>query len=346
MNKENVYYVYLHRRLSDNKVFYVGKGKNKRAWDTNKRSTWWKRAYEKHGLIVEIAFDNLDEKTAFLCEKDTILEMRYFGYPLCNMTDGGEGKSGHVQSQETKDKRSKSMAGRKLSEDHRRKISENSKARSHQLSERNTDNAIYSFLHKNGQTFQGTRLQLCTEYSLDNKTLRTLFITNCKVKTSQGWSILKETDNLEDKLVAINSIAKKVRTKPPKKNNTKYLFINKNGDSVYTTRHEFESKYLIKVSALFSTRLSHTTYSWGVAYVGEDYDQALHRIKYSKVENMYNSTDNNVYMFKHISGEVFKGTRLQLIAKYDLGEYARASLSKMFSKTKDNSVYGWALIKE
>lgn len=129
MSIENKFYVYLHRRASDNKVFYVGKGKDKRAYNTCTRNEHWKRVYGKHGLVVEIVFENLSEKEAFSCEIDTILEMKYFDYPLSNKTNGGEGQSGSKQSQETKDKRSLSLCGRKLSDEHKRKIGELSKAR-------------------------------------------------------------------------------------------------------------------------------------------------------------------------------------------------------------------------
>ena len=112
MNYENIFYVYLHRRATDNKVFYVGKGKKKRAWNIYGRNDRWCKTYLKHGLIVEIVFDNLTEYEAFEVEKDTILEMRYFGYPLCNMTDGGEGSNGYKYTQADREKaslRSKSI---------------------------------------------------------------------------------------------------------------------------------------------------------------------------------------------------------------------------------------------
>jgi len=108
MNK-NVFYVYLHRRASDNKVFYVGKGKGKRAYSTFGRNDRWNKTAKKHGLIVEIVFDNLEETEAFQVERDTILEMKYFGYPLVNMTNGGDGISGFKHSVETKRKQSERM---------------------------------------------------------------------------------------------------------------------------------------------------------------------------------------------------------------------------------------------
>lgn len=123
MNKENIFYVYLHRRTTDNKVFYVGKGKKKRAWDKTNRSDYWKYTESKHGIIVEVVFENLTEDEAFQAEKDTILEMRYFGHPLCNFTEGGEGTSGVKQSAETIAKRVKANTGKKRTDETKLKIS-------------------------------------------------------------------------------------------------------------------------------------------------------------------------------------------------------------------------------
>lgn len=120
----NVFYVYLHRRKTDNKVFYVGKGKGKRANSRHGRSDWWKRTVEKHGRVVDIVFDNLSEEDAFQCERDTILEFRYFGHPLVNMTDGGEGMSGHKPSAETLSKRAEKLRGKKRTPEQCKRISE------------------------------------------------------------------------------------------------------------------------------------------------------------------------------------------------------------------------------
>lgn len=90
------YYIYLHCRKSDNKVFYVGKGRKYRAGSRSGRNSRWVNTYKKHGLIVELVFENLTEDEAFELEIDTIKEMRYhFESTMCNMTDGGEGVSGY-----------------------------------------------------------------------------------------------------------------------------------------------------------------------------------------------------------------------------------------------------------
>lgn len=91
-----LHYVYLHRRNSDGQPFYVGKGSGRRAWAANPRSRWWHSVNEKHGRIVEIIKDGLCEKAAHILEVDMIGRLRSSGAALCNMTDGGEGRSGHI----------------------------------------------------------------------------------------------------------------------------------------------------------------------------------------------------------------------------------------------------------
>ena len=114
MNNENVFYVYLHRRKTDNKVFYVGKGKNGRAWHFYNRNGYWNNVKSKHGITVEIVFDNLSEEESLAAEKDTILELTYFGHPLTNLTSGGESP---VFSEESLLKMSISGKGRKRSKE-------------------------------------------------------------------------------------------------------------------------------------------------------------------------------------------------------------------------------------
>ena len=57
---KNDYYVYLHKTL-DGKVFYVGKGRNKRAWEKSGRSKNWREVSE-NGYSIEIHSENLSER--------------------------------------------------------------------------------------------------------------------------------------------------------------------------------------------------------------------------------------------------------------------------------------------
>lgn len=91
---EDKYYVYFHRRLDNNQVFYVGKGCGSRAWQTKGRRTeYWHNIVNKHGYKVEIFANNLTEEDSFKIEIEQIAYHRSIGIELCNMTDGGEGIS-------------------------------------------------------------------------------------------------------------------------------------------------------------------------------------------------------------------------------------------------------------
>ena len=68
-----MFYVYLHRRLDTNEVFYIGKGTKKRAWDRDSRKTQkWKDIVNSVGYSVEIYRDNLTEQEADLLETELI----------------------------------------------------------------------------------------------------------------------------------------------------------------------------------------------------------------------------------------------------------------------------------
>ena len=96
------FFVYLHRRKSNNKVFYVGKGTRHRHKSLWHRSQHWKNIVNKHGYTIEIVQNGMQEWWAFELEKELIL--KYQSHGLCNRTDGGEGASGCVVSEETKKK--------------------------------------------------------------------------------------------------------------------------------------------------------------------------------------------------------------------------------------------------
>ena len=110
------FYVYAHRRKTDNKIYYIGKGKGNRAWNlyTKERNIFWQNTHNKHGTIVEIILDKLTEQEAHSIETEFIL---FYGRKnnstgtLVNMTDGGEGVSGKVFSSEERSKISNRFSG-------------------------------------------------------------------------------------------------------------------------------------------------------------------------------------------------------------------------------------------
>ena len=107
------YCVYRHIRLDKNTPFYVGKGTKKRANWRHQRNVYWHNIVEKHGYIVEIIKECLTEERAFEKEKEFIALYKKYGWCEANFTDGGEGASGRVLSEESKLKMSKSHLGKK-----------------------------------------------------------------------------------------------------------------------------------------------------------------------------------------------------------------------------------------
>jgi len=87
-------YVYRHRRLDDNSIFYIGIGSRKdRAYTKNSRNNYWKNITNKTEYEVEIIADNLSNESAKELE---IFLIKLYGRRdlglgnLVNMTDGGD----------------------------------------------------------------------------------------------------------------------------------------------------------------------------------------------------------------------------------------------------------------
>ena len=127
----NDFYTYAYLR-TDRTPYYVGKGKNDRAYTKNRRH--FKPPKDKSRIIF--LKQNLTEEEAFKHEKYMIA---VFGRKdlgtgiLHNRTDGGEGSSGLIHSDETKIKMSESHTGKTFSENHRKKISEANKNPSEEI---------------------------------------------------------------------------------------------------------------------------------------------------------------------------------------------------------------------
>jgi hypothetical protein len=94
------FYVYLHRTADTDRVFYVGKGRARRAHTRSGRSALWKRIADKHGFVVEFVAQGLTEQAAFALETATIAARK----GLCNFTAGGEGISGYRHTDETRER--------------------------------------------------------------------------------------------------------------------------------------------------------------------------------------------------------------------------------------------------
>lgn len=123
-------YLHIHAGEEGPVIFYVGKGSAVRALSRCNRSSFWKRVAAKYGFETLIHTDDLSEQEAFKLERDLInsIGRRDQGRgTLVNHTDGGDGASGAVRSEETKAKMSAShkgiALGRVLSPEHKANIS-------------------------------------------------------------------------------------------------------------------------------------------------------------------------------------------------------------------------------
>lgn len=94
------HYVYAHKRATDGRIFYVGKGKKRRAWSSSGRSRHWRFVAAKHGFEVAIIKDALPEGCALTLEQIVISRLGLEN--LANATLGGGGAQGWRHSEETK----------------------------------------------------------------------------------------------------------------------------------------------------------------------------------------------------------------------------------------------------
>ncbi len=105
--------VYALVRKDNYKIFYIGKGLKKRAYEKRNRNEHCTRVMNKYGYYVEIIewFDN--EAEAFMLEIEKIKEIGIKN--LTNITIGGEGATGRIPSIESRLKCSIANKGTKPS---------------------------------------------------------------------------------------------------------------------------------------------------------------------------------------------------------------------------------------
>lgn len=115
-NSANDFYVYTWTRPDTEQVFYVGKGRGPRSKNTSRRNKHFLNIINKLATlgmdpIVTHVKDGLFEDEAFELEISLISKYGRIkdGGTLCNMTFGGEGRSGSVNSEESKRKQSASV---------------------------------------------------------------------------------------------------------------------------------------------------------------------------------------------------------------------------------------------
>jgi hypothetical protein len=100
-----MFFTYAHSK-PDGTLFYIGKGTQKRAYAKDNRNPYWQHVFNKHGRTVDMLAGWDQEADALLHEQFLIACFKGMGYKLANITDGGEGVSGHKHSADVKAKMS------------------------------------------------------------------------------------------------------------------------------------------------------------------------------------------------------------------------------------------------
>lgn len=116
------HYIYLHK-TKDGVPFYIGLGTKQfgdsstlkkvyaRAYSTTGRTSFWHKIVKKHGIEIEILVESSDYQ--FIKEQEVYFISKYGRRnlkkgTLCNLTDGGEGSTGRILSEDSIKKMSES----------------------------------------------------------------------------------------------------------------------------------------------------------------------------------------------------------------------------------------------
>ncbi len=199
-------YIYLDPRITPAEPIYIGKGSGKRAnfHKTRANNPILKRKINKIkelGLepIVEIYKDNISDNEALNLEIELILKFGRVDLgtgTLCNLTEGGEGSSGRIASEETKKLWSEQRKGKKqtpaqyeancnriISEETRKKQSDANKGHS-----RHTPEQIAKLKEFNtGKVFSEETKKLMSEQRKGKKQTAAQYAANCNriIKTKK-----------------------------------------------------------------------------------------------------------------------------------------------------------------
>ena len=130
-DQAEIYYVYGHYKPGTDEIFYVGKGKNRRAWSKHRTNKRWRNTTKKYcGFDVRILLRNLKEYDSLCLEA---MYINAYGRadlgrgPLVNLTDGGDGVGGYHQMPDHKAKIGDGNRGKKQSLEQRQNTSKRMK---------------------------------------------------------------------------------------------------------------------------------------------------------------------------------------------------------------------------
>lgn len=212
MKSEKRFYVYVHRRKTDDKIFYVGKGTGTRIHSNSSRNAHWHNVNNKHGRYSEVIKSGMTCSEACLLEKDIIAKIGIEN--LCNKSTGGE--SG--------------FSGYKHTEEFKRKISEFMRI---EAKKRYSDKSYVSPL-KGVPTCDEVKLKISQSLKKRWENIDPIEKDIWNSKLRKG---LNSPENIK-RLLFANS-----KERNPSYDHTVYKFIHDKGDFFIGTQYEFYKKY-------------------------------------------------------------------------------------------------------
>jgi hypothetical protein len=194
-----IYYVYAYLR-KDSSPYYIGKGKELRAWNKSKGEV--NPPIDPNRIVI--LESNLTELGAFALERRYI---RWYGRKdlgtgiLRNKTDGGEGAAGAVRTESTRKRISETLTGRPSSRKGKKGPPSPKKGKPSPLRGRTqdaetikkrafakSDKNRYTFIHsKTGEIIVNTRQYMMEKYLINKSSMSELI--NMKSASAKGWNL-------------------------------------------------------------------------------------------------------------------------------------------------------------
>lgn len=270
------YYTYAYLR-EDGTPYYIGKGKEDRIYKKGKGQI--KPPKDKSRIIF--LKQNLTEEQAF---KHEIYMIAVFGRKdtgtgiLRNRTDGGEGGSGVVRSEETRKKMSEAKKGNKngmfrhnysLSEEHRKKLSDSAKERMSGYKNPRAKNILLINISGETHIVNGEFIEFCRNKNLPLEGIRKRIQRGSKTPTKCGWYAFDITNKSESEI------------------------------------KEIKTKFILKHKNKFSLNLMNINIPPDIKVANKSVNIVFNFIK-EKIENAYDIVNYNGKKYTKIKGEEFK----------------------------------------
>lgn len=265
------FYVYLHRKKTTGEVFYVGKGKENRAWEKSGRNKYWKHIASKHGYTVEIYQNNLQEWYALELEQELILR---FGRlvdntgSLCNITCGGESGSGESNGR--------------------------------------YDHTVWTFYNSSKDiTVKATRQEFLKKYPGTH--LNGVFSDKNREQQTKGWVVLERVS--EEYLEALKANFKKKYS--PRSDKKIYTFVNIDSGEIFIgKRWEMEEKYEEVDTKMIIGKFKKTSKRWALKEVYDSVGKEKLQNPFGGL-NSHKADQTVYSFTNLATGEVFNGTRYE-----------------------------------